>query len=153
MAPRIVKVRDLEVRFTAGAVTAALSGPVQHPAEAARLIHSIIGPSDVERMTALHFNIRRKLIGYHVVSVGTLSEAHCHPREVFKAAILANAASILVAHNHPSGDPTPSADDLSVAKRLADCGRTFGIPLDDSIITAETASGLRFVSLRLQGGL
>jgi DNA repair protein RadC len=151
MAPRIVKVRELQVQFTAHAVAAPLSGPVQHPAEAARLIHTIIGPSDVERVVALHFDTRRQLIGYQLVSIGTLNEAHCHPREVFKAAILANAASLIIAHNHPSGDPTPSREDVLVARRLAECGRTFGIPLDDSIVTADTSCGLRYVSLKLQG--
>jgi DNA repair protein RadC len=104
------------------------------------------GPADVERLLihlrdldrevfcALHLDGKHRLISYEEVSRGSLTSTLVHPREVFKAAILVSAAAILVAHNHPSGDPTPSAEDVQVARRLREAGELLGIPLVDSIV-------------------
>jgi DNA repair protein RadC len=78
------------------------------------------------------------------VSAGTLTASLVHPREVYRAAIREAAAALIVAHNHPSGDPEPSAEDLAVTERLRQAGEVLGIPLQDHVILGEGA----FVSLR-----
>lgn len=78
------------------------------------------------------------------VSAGTLTASLVHPREVFRCAVREAAAALIVAHNHPSGDPEPSAEDLRVTERLRDAGEVLGIPLQDHVILGDG----RFVSLR-----
>jgi DNA repair protein RadC len=73
-------------------------------------------------------------MAFHEVSRGTLDSTLVHPREVFKAALLANAAAIVVSHNHPSGDPSPTIDDLEVTTRLVAAGVILGVPLLDHIV-------------------
>jgi len=90
--------------------------------------------SDREKFIALHLNSKNKVISYEIVSIGTLNSSLVHPREVFKAAILANAASIIICHNHPSGDPDPSKEDLSLTQRLVDAGKLLGIEILDHIV-------------------
>lgn len=77
---------------------------------------------------------KQRIIGIHVVSVGTLDASPVHPREVFKAAIVANAASIICVHNHPSGEATPSREDYDITSRLAKAGALLGIPLLDHVV-------------------
>jgi DNA repair protein RadC len=87
---------------------------------------------------------KNRLLSWETVSLGTLSTSVVHPREVFKGAILANAASIILCHNHPSGDPKPSAEDIAITKRLAEAGKILGIDVLDHIIFGEEG----FVSLK-----
>lgn len=82
-------------------------------------------------------NTKNKPTAIHTVSIGTLNSTVVHPREIFKAAILSNAASIILAHNHPSGDPTPSKEDIGITKRLVDAGELLGITVMDHIIIGE----------------
>ena len=74
------------------------------------------------------------LVAYHQLSRGTVSTTLVHPREIYQAALLANAASIVLVHNHPSGDPTPSVDDVAVTNRVKEAGLLMGIELLDHII-------------------
>ena len=92
---------------------------------------------DREKFVCLHLNIKNQLISFEVVSTGSLTSSIVHPREVYKAAILANAASIVFMHNHPSGDPEPSLDDIEVTRRLAKSGAILGISVLDHIIVAQ----------------
>jgi DNA repair protein RadC len=85
-------------------------------------------------VTAL-LNVRHGLIGYSVVSVGCLTSALVHPREAFKPALLAGAAAVIVAHNHPSGDVSPSAEDVALTRRLVSAGQLLGVEVLDHIIT------------------
>ena len=94
----------------------------------------------------LSLDVKKKLIGAHIISKGNLNSSLVHPREVFKYAILDNAASIVVAHNHPSGDPTPSSDDREVTKRLVEAGEIIGIELVDHIVI-----GNYYMSFKEQG--
>ncbi|MBI3782950.1 MAG: DNA repair protein RadC [Deltaproteobacteria bacterium] len=89
---------------------------------------------DRERFLTVILDNKHRLIGIEEVSVGTLSSALVHPREVFKAIILANAAAFAVAHNHPSGDPTPSREDIEITRRLREVADLFGIRFLDHII-------------------
>ena len=102
----------------------------------------------VEVFQVVLLDARHDAIGVEEVSRGTLQWAVVHPREVFQPAVLARAAAVVVVHNHPSGDPEPSADDVAVTKRLVAAGELLGIPLLDHVIVAR---GGRFVSLREQG--
>lgn len=94
------------------------------------------GSADREKFIAVHLNAKNRIISYEVVSVGSLNASLVHPREVFKAAILSNAASIILSHNHPSGDPNPSNEDLQLTKRLEEAGKLLGIEVLDHIIFA-----------------
>ena len=94
----------------------------------------------------LCFDTRNNLINDDV-SVGTLNASLVHPREVFKKAILNNSSHVIVAHNHPSGDPTPSDDDIATTKRLIEAGKILGISVVDHIIVTQN----NFVSLRNKG--
>jgi DNA repair protein RadC len=93
--------------------------------------------SDREKFICLHLNIKNQLISFEVVSTGSLTASIVHPREVYKAAILANAASVVFMHNHPSGNPEPSLDDIEVTRRLAKAGAILGISVLDHIIVAQ----------------
>ncbi|MFA5986403.1 MAG: DNA repair protein RadC [Parcubacteria group bacterium] len=92
-----------------------------------------------EHFVALYLNARNQLVHKETISVGTLNASLIHPREVFKPALEHLATSIIVAHNHPSGDVTPSDDDISVTKRLTEAGRVMGVELIDHIIITQTA--------------
>lgn len=90
-----------------------------------------------EHFVAILCNSRNQAIAIHEVSVGTLSASLVHPREVFRPAILAGAAAIIVSHNHPSGDAAPSPEDKAATKRLKESGQMLGIPLLDHIVMAD----------------
>lgn len=91
--------------------------------------------SDVERFGLIALDTKNQVIGLHVVSIGSLNTCIVHPREVFKPAILNNAAGIILFHNHPSGDCTPSSQDIDVTRRMHDAGEMIGIEVLDHIIT------------------
>lgn len=90
---------------------------------------------DREAGIVLALDSRNRPIGCHVVSIGSLSASLVHPREIFKFAILANAAAIIFAHNHPSGDTSPSRDDIELTRRLVEVGKLIGIEVIDALIT------------------
>jgi DNA repair protein RadC len=118
--------------------------------EAAPILRAIIKDSDREHFVVMALDSRRRVIGANVVSIGTLNASLVHPREVFKPAILLNAAAIVVGHNHPSGDPAPSSEDREVTRRLTKAGELLGIPLADHVVIG---SGDSFYSFREQGAL
>ncbi len=89
---------------------------------------------DRERVLTLILNNKHILLGIEEVSVGSLTASIVHPREVFKAIILANAAAFIVAHNHPSGDPTPSKEDIDITRRLREIADLMAIRLLDHIV-------------------
>ncbi len=110
---------------------------------AIRLAVEALGDSPNEQLVAFSLDSKNKIIGMNVVSVGVLDSSFAHPRESFRAAILLNAASIIVAHNHPSGDLTPSSDDRGVFRRLHQAGEIVGIRvLDFVIVNNETGIAL-----------
>jgi DNA repair protein RadC len=92
---------------------------------------------DREHFWRIDLDARSRVLGYEVVSVGTISASLVHPREVFKGAILNNAAACIIAHNHPSGDTTPSAEDKDATRRIQRAGELMGIPLLDHMILAD----------------
>lgn len=97
-----------------------------------------------ERLEVLALDAKHQVIARQTVFQGTLDSCPVHPREIFRVAILAGAATIVIAHNHPSGNPQPSTSDLTFMKRLVDCGRLMGIPvLDGFVIGVRTYFSLR----------
>ncbi|MFA6011917.1 MAG: JAB domain-containing protein [Desulfobacteraceae bacterium] len=92
--------------------------------------------ADRENVVCLYLDAKNRIIGQHVVSVGTVNASLVHPREVFKIAILKNAIQVIVMHNHPSGNIEPSEADNEVTTRLASAGKLLGIELVDHIIVA-----------------
>ena len=110
---------------------------INSPADAYSLLRTYLDGSDREHFVAVLVDTKNNVIGINTVSVGALNTTVVHPREVFKPAILCNAASVLLAHNHPSGDATPSEDDKAVTQRLRDAGTILGITVLDHIVIGE----------------
>jgi len=100
-----------------------------------------------EHFVALFLDACNRLIQQEVVSVGTLTATLVHPREVFSSAVSCAAAGIIVAHNHPSGDPEPSREDRETTRRLSEAGKILGIPLLDHVVVGEC----RYFSFRERG--
>ena len=100
--------------------------------------------SDREQFVALHLDARNNVNALEIVSTGSLNASLVHPREVFKAAILNNAASIILAHNHPSGDVTPSREDIELTRRMKQAGEIMGIEILDHVIVGPE----RFLSMK-----
>ena len=122
------------------------------PDRVAELLLPILGHLPTESFWCLMVNTRRRLIKLQKLSDGTLDTLLVHPREVFKAAILANAAAIILAHNHPSGDPTPSEADVKVTRDLIRGGQLLKIDvLDHVVIGQRTAESRGWTSLRELG--
>lgn len=91
---------------------------------------------DTEHCISFHLDGKHNVIGYHIVSQGTLTSSLLHPRETFKAAILNNSYTILLAHNHPSGSLAPSDCDLQITKQMAVAGNIIGVPLLDHVVVS-----------------
>ena len=100
-----------------------------------------------EHFVCLYLNTKNQVMHRQTVFIGSLNASIVHPREVFREAFRRSAASIICLHNHPSGDPAPSREDIEVTKRLAECGKIMGVDLLDHIIIGEH----RFVSLKEKG--
>lgn len=110
---------------------------IHTPEDAHRIFRSLFGDADREQFVILFLDTRNRVQGIHVVSIGTLNSSIIHPREVFKAAILANCAGLIIGHGHPSGDATPSSEDLVVTTKLVQSGELLGIPVLDHLILGE----------------
>ena len=101
------------------------------------LLHKYLDGVDREHLCVILLNQKNEITGISTISIGSLTASVAHPREIYKIAILANCASIIIAHNHPSGDPHPSPEDRALTARLKACGKLLGIPLVDSIIIGD----------------
>ncbi len=107
---------------------------ITSPEVAYELLKEFFCELDREQFMMVALDTKNQPVAINVCSVGSLNASIVHPREVFKVAILSNAASIIVAHNHPSGDVKPSAEDLNITKRLVECGKLMGISVVDHLI-------------------
>ena len=107
---------------------------LRSPADAAAVLGEYFRDRDREEFVVAFLDTANTLVGLHVASVGGLAASIVEPRQVFKAAVLANAAAVLLAHNHPSGNPEPSREDVAVTKQLVEAGRIMGIPVHDHLI-------------------
>lgn len=121
--------------------------PIRGPDDCGRLFLEALRHLEQEHFDVLLLDARHRVISLEHVFVGGLDTTPVHPREVFRAAIRKGAASVVLGHNHPSGDPSPSQDDLDITRRLADAGRLLGIEVVDHIVVGDTG----YVSFTARG--
>lgn len=114
------------------------------PETAARFLHTVLEGIDREVFGALFVDSRHHAIGHTIAYIGTLTQAPVEPRGVLVPALLANAAALILFHNHPSGDPDPSQDDLQLTRRLVEAGDVLGVKVLDHIVLGEAP---RYTSL------
>lgn len=112
---------------------------IKKPQDVVKAIRARIQDKAKEHFKLILLNTRNKIIGISTVSIGTLNTSLVHPREIFKEAIIHNAASVVLAHNHPSGDTEPSENDLTITKRLVEAGKILGIEVLDHIIVTKNS--------------
>jgi DNA repair protein RadC len=117
------------------------------PADTARYLLPRYGARPVETFGTLALDVRHRLRREAVISVGCLTSSLVHPREVFQEAVVARAAALILFHNHPSGDPEPSPEDVSLTRRLTSAGTLMGIEVIDHVVLGAG----RFVSLKERG--
>jgi DNA repair protein RadC len=103
-------------------------------ADASTLLHTYLADVEREHFVVIFLTQKNRAIGVNTVSVGSLTASIVHPREVFKGAILSNAASIICGHNHPSGDCQPSQEDRAITQRLKEAGALLGINVLDHLV-------------------
>jgi DNA repair protein RadC len=120
---------------------------ITSPLEAAELLQSEMALLEQEHLRVLLLNIKNHLLGVHEVYKGSVSASLIRVSEVFREAIRSNSPAIIVAHNHPSGDPTPSAEDVHVTRQIVEAGKLLDIEVLDHIIIGHQ----RWVSLRERG--
>ena len=148
-----ITLRELTIRYSVKADATGqpviIGRTLSTPAASAAALVALLQDEPGEVFAILCLSTKHRAIAYHEVSRGTLDATLVHPREVFKAALLSNAASIILTHNHPSGDPTPSPDDHQLTRRLVDAGRLIGVDVLDHIIVGDG----RYFSFREGGRL
>ena len=139
---RVVLVREKLGRYE-------LPRKIGSPEDAYKAITTITNVQEEaqEVFGILILNTKNKIVAVHEISRGTLNASMVHPREVFKPAILHNAAAIICFHNHPSGDPKPSKEDIEITKRLIEVGKIMEIGIFDHIIVGDD----RYISLKGRG--
>lgn len=115
--------------------------------DAVELLQDSMRRLDREEFRAILLDVKNRVLEVETISVGHLTGALVHPREVFKKAIRRSSAAVILVHNHPSGDPTPSVDDIRVTRRLVEAGKLLGIDVLDHIILGDS----RYTSLKEQG--
>lgn len=120
---------------------------IRSPEDGAKYLMNDMRFLTQEHFVCLYLNTKNQVIHKQTVFIGSLNASIVHPREVYKEALRRSAASIICLHNHPSGDPAPSREDIEVTKRLSECGKIIGIDLLDHLIIGEN----KFVSLKEKG--
>lgn len=145
---RVAKYRVALVRE--GSIPVEWDKTVREAGDVARLMTPLVADLDREAFWVLLLDGKNRVIGINVVAVGSLTACLVHSREVFKPAIVGSAASVVLVHNHPSSDPTPSAEDVTLTRRLRDAGALLGIGVLDHLVV--TADG-RYRSLADDGHL
>ena len=122
-------------------------GVVNSPRDAAQMVLRELSLEDKEHFMIIMLNTKHRVIAKKVISIGHLHASLVHPREMFKEAIKRSSAAVILVHNHPSGDLTPSQDDLTTTDRLREVGEILGIEVLDHIIVGDN----RYLSFREQG--
>lgn len=122
---------------------------IHGPEDAAHFAMPYFRQEQKEHFAILMLNTKNHILGLQDVSIGSLTASIVHPREVFETAILHHSAAIILLHNHPSGDPTPSKEDISVTQRIERASKVMDIPVLDHIILG----GGRYVSMKKEGAL
>jgi len=117
---------------------------IRSPRDAEAVVSERLRYLEQEHFLVLLLNTKHHVLGVETVSVGGLSSSVVHPRDIFKSSIRRNAAAVILAHNHPSGDPTPSREDIAVTGRLVEAGKLLGIEVLDHIVVGDN----RYISFR-----
>ncbi|MEW6523778.1 MAG: DNA repair protein RadC [Bacillota bacterium] len=117
---------------------------VRSPGDVGDLLMEDMRYLDREHFRIVMLNTKNQVLGVESVAVGSLNAAIVHPREIFKSAITRSAAAVVLVHNHPSGDPTPSQEDIQITRRLVEAGRLLGIEVLDHVVIGDN----RYLSLR-----
>ena len=120
---------------------------IRSPQDGYKLFKQFLGELDREYFVVMCLDVKNQPTTINVCHIGSLNASIVHPREVMKTAILSNSASIIVAHNHPSGRPEPSQEDIDITKRLVEAGSIIGIDVMDHLIIGEAT----FISLKEKG--
>lgn len=141
----LVAALELGRRFAARRLRS--GDPVRGPADVFRHFHPRLRDARSERFLLVLLDGRHRMLREVVISQGTLTASLVHPREVFRPALREAAAAVVLVHNHPSGDPTPSREDREITLRLAEAGELLGIPVLDHVVVAERG----YASLREAG--
>lgn len=142
------RVQVVRVEMVKERTVAFVTNRVHNSRDAAAILADFLAGADREHLVVLCLDTKNKVNALNVAAVGVLNMAPVHPREVFKPAILANAAAVIIGHNHPSGDPAPSREDLEIARRLVEAGKILGIELLDSLVLGDNGT---FVSFKEEG--
>lgn len=122
-------------------------GPtIKYPEDVAQVV-SHLEKKDREHFVCIHLSTRNKVLSVETVGIGTLNASLISAREIFKGALLANARAVVIAHNHPSGDPEPSEEDKAVTTKLAEAGEILDIEVLDHVIVGQG----KYVSLKERG--
>lgn len=114
--------------------------PVRTPADVGRE-SAEIAASETECMAVISLNAKNGMLACEIITAGLVDSSLVHPREVFRTAILRNAKSIVLVHNHPTGDTTPSAEDVRITRQIVEAGRIVGIDVLDHVIVGRGAAG------------
>ena len=149
MFGRAINYRVREVRFSVVRESASDPRELSHPSAVVQLVRRLgdaIIPDDArEHFVVLMLSAKNRLVAFHRVSTGTLSGTLVQPREVFGPALRTmGVASIVLVHNHPSGDPTPSREDIRLTRQLADAGRLLDLPVHDHVVIGDANAWLSF---------
>jgi len=136
-------IREVAIRYVGRGKRA--PDVIRAPLDAVGFMRRAVTDDAREHFLAIYLDGRHRPLAHQVVSVGTATASLVHPREVFQPAVLTGACAVIVGHNHPSGDPSPSGEDRDVTRRLARAGDLLGIRLLDSLVW--TRAG-QFVSLQ-----
>lgn len=118
---------------------------ISSPKDVAKIMFDYLQYADREHLVVITLNTKNDINSISTVSIGSLQSSIAHSREIFKTAILSNAASIILCHNHPSGDPSFSKDDILISKRIKECGDILGIKVLDHIVITDTK---KFLSMK-----
>lgn len=132
---KLVKRIELSMEYVDTDIPAA---EIRSPEDAAKICQSIIGRKDRENFLVLMLNTKNVVVGYHIAAVGTLNVCPAAPREIFKAAMLCNAAAVILCHNHPSGNTATSKEDRQITEQLVEAGKILNIPVLDSLVVSQT---------------
>lgn len=120
---------------------------IRSPQDAADLVMPELRDEPQEHFKGIFLNSKNEVLKIRTITIGSLDASMITPRELFRDAISTNSASVIIAHNHPSGDPTPSQEDISVSKRLSEAGKVVGIEVLDHLVIGEG----RWASLKERG--
>lgn len=120
---------------------------ISNPDDAYRIARLELDDAPNEKFLVIMLTTKNSVIGTSIVSTGVLNASLVSPREIFQRAILSNAASLICVHNHPSGDPTASSEDITLTKKLAEAGNLLNIPILDHVIIGDG----RYISLKEKG--